>query len=163
MAGVVITADVAAVRMLRAARLRCSDAEPWRQIGEHMLRSVAENFEGGGRPDRWVPLKTETLIGRVGGARRAYKRSGALRAKAARYIADHKVLVQSGRLLRSVSYRAASNGCDVGTPVVYAATHQFGRSSGRGAPIPARPFLVMQDGDRSAAAQILERYIAGGM
>lgn len=162
-AGVSITSDTVATGMLRSAARRCQDAEPWRQIGEHMLRSVNANFEQGGRPEAWEALKTETLVGRLGGRRKAYKRSGELRAKAARYIAGHKVLIRSGRLMRSVTYHALRDGCDVGAPVVYAATHQFGRTSGRGAPIPARPFLVMQTADEATAAGILERYITRGL
>lgn len=156
MAGVTITASVEAGRALRAAAKRCTSAEPWRGVGEHMLRSTAQTFDAGGRPERWAPLTTATLIGSLG--RNAKKKRGGLRSWAQRKIAGRKILIQSGRLLRSITYHAQTHGVDVGTNLVYAATHQFGRGA-----IPARPFLVMQDGDTTEAARILERYITRGL
>lgn len=57
-----------------------------------------------------------------------------------------KPLVDTARLRNSVTTQAGASGFSFGTNVVYAGTHQFGRSSNRvfgksPGPIPARPFL----------------------
>lgn len=148
-------------RALRSVQHRVIDMTPaWQQVGEHLLGSIRDNFEAGGRPEPWQPLLETTLLRRAGGRRRAYtKRGDRLRAPAARKMARAKVLIDSARLMNSITYQAAPRHVDVGTNVIYGATHQFGRDSGRGAPIPARPFLVIQAEDEPVMSGILERYI----
>jgi len=139
------------------------------QIGEYMMGSVLKNFEEGGRPDPWAPLKGRTLLARAGGARKAIKKRGGLRKAAAKAIYGHKILIDSGRLRGSIHYLAGQSSVQIGSNLVYAATHQYGRrfTKARGSRsgsstwsnIPARPFLVMQEEDRSAVRDILHRYL----
>lgn len=149
-------------RAIQTAVTNCHDMRPaWAQVGEYMLGSVESNFDAEGRPDRWEPLKQKTLLAKAGGKRQATKRRGGFTARAQRIIGGNKILTASRRLRRSMTYEADSGGVSVGTNVEYAATHQFGRTSGRGAPIPARPFLVIQPEDEQEIGKILEQHIAG--
>jgi phage gpG-like protein len=61
-------------------------------------------------------------------------------------------LQKSGTLSRSFHLEATDERATVSTPVVYAATHQFGRTEGRGAPIVPRPFFPVVDGHLTPAA-----------
>jgi len=72
-------------------------------------------------------------------------------------------LQKSGTLSRSFHLDVTSSSATVGSPVIYAATHQFGRG-----PIPARPFFPVVDGKltpkaeekiRRAGERALERQI----
>jgi phage gpG-like protein len=56
--------------------------------------------------------------------------------------------------MNSHTARAGTTYAEVGTNVVYAATHQFGRGA-----IPARPFLMLQDEDRPAICDVLRDYM----
>lgn len=64
-------------------------------------------------------------------------------------------LQKSGTLARSFHLQVTSQAAKVSTPVIYAATHQFGRTEGRGAPIPARPFFPVLGGKLTPAAEQL--------
>ncbi|MGA3268065.1 MAG: phage virion morphogenesis protein [Verrucomicrobiota bacterium] len=62
-------------------------------------------------------------------------------------------LQKSGTLSRSFHLAVTDKNATVSNPCIYAATHQFGRTEGRGSPIPARPFFPVVDGkltDRAA-------------
>ncbi len=163
MAGAEITLTVECRRLLHdlgEARKRARDMTPaFQQIGEIMQASILQNFEAGGRPDAWAPLKGRTLLARAGGARKAIKKRGGLTAKAQKTIYGHKILIQSSILRNSIHYVASSDNVLIGTAVVYAATHQYGRTSGRGAPIPARPFLVVQPEDDREISRIVSDYL----
>jgi phage virion morphogenesis protein len=124
-AGVRIKVD--ARRLRRALREAGRDmGDAWAEIGQLILTSVIRNFDAGGRPQRWAPLK---------------HRSG-------------KPLIDTGRLRNSITARSDSDSAEVGTNVIYAATHQFGRGA-----IPARPFLVLQDEDEDEIGRIIGRHI----
>lgn len=62
-------------------------------------------------------------------------------------------LQKSGTLSRSFHLEVTSQHATVSNPVIYAATHQFGRTEGRGAPIPARPFFPVLDGKLTPKAE----------
>lgn len=72
-------------------------------IGASLVTSTQHRFERGQAPDGspWPP---------------------SIRALAT----GGKTLIESARLMRSITYRAAINGLEVGTNVIYAAIHQFG-------------------------------------
>ncbi len=127
-------------------------------IGNTLIDSFITNFEVGGRPP-WVPLSPKTL----------------------RKKRTKKILVETGRLRDSITYRLPRpNVLEIGTNVVYAAAHQFGlretitvrehvrRSRGRAvrvrahqrrANLPARPFIVIQDADLAEIRRLLERFL----
>lgn len=108
-------------RKLREAARRAGNLRgAWEVVGEIVLNSIRRNFDVGGRPTPWAPRST------LYPGRRA----------------NNKLLIDTGRLINSIAKRAANTYVEVGTNVIYAATHQFGRGS-----IPARPFLMVQAED----------------
>ena len=142
MAGVAIRVDAARLRrkLMRAAKHAEHMQQAWSDVGEVLLRSIRRNFADGGRPGKWPPSRR----GAAGNSkRRKGKRGG-------------KTLIDTGRLLNSITYRATSRFVDVGTNVIYAATHQFGRGA-----IPARPFIMINDDDREPINKIMARWILG--
>jgi phage gpG-like protein len=121
-----------AVTELRDAEARLGNMLPaWTEAGEIMLKSVAKNFEAGGRP-RWPATKG---------------RAAPLEA--------------SGKLHASTEAFPDQQGVTIASRLPYSATQQYGRQSGRGAPIPARPFIVCQREDEKAIAEVLSNYVTG--
>lgn len=89
---------------LREAMQRAADPRPmFDTIGASLVTSTVRRFETGTAPDSsvWPP------------SIRALAEGG-------------KTLVDSARLMRSITFVASSRGVEVGTNVVYAAIHQFG-------------------------------------
>jgi phage gpG-like protein len=66
-------------------------------------------------------------------------------------------LQKSGTLARSFHLEVTDKYAKVSNPTVYAATHQFGRTTGRGAPIPARPFFPVINGRLTPKAEEIIR------
>ena len=108
-------------------------------IGERLLNSARERFADEEAPDgsAWAPLSEGTL--------KAKQRNRG------------RILTRDGYLGGTLAYRADSTSVEIGSPLIYAGTHQFGAEQGaggvtsRGSPIPwgdipARPFLVDADG-----------------
>lgn len=92
--------------------------ELMRQIGAGMLVSVRRTFRDEGVPaGSWPRLSPNTV-----------------RTNPRIYGAGHKLLVRSGALLNSITYRVMTGAVEVGTSIRYAAVHQFGsRDYGYGA------------------------------
>ena len=165
MAGVTIrvTIDdsevVAALDRLAAAGRDLTPA--MRDVGEHLLNSARERFRTETAPDGtpWAPLTAAT--------RRRKERN------------KHRILTLEGHLSGGLDYRADSDSVEVGSPSIYAGTHQFGAPAGSfgetatGRPIPwgdipARPFLVDADGDlapddEAAIRDILLKHLTGAV
>lgn len=151
----------------RLARMRryAMDLQPaFREIGEELLLSVKRNFEEEGRPDRWKK------------SRRAAAENG-------------QTLSDKGTLRNSFTYRATGSRLVLGTAVQYAAAHHFGLDKPVTVPahrrlvktafgkplkfpvwaqvrahtfnpkITARPFLMIQENDRSNILRILQRHL----
>ncbi len=145
-------------------------------IAALVLASVQRNFEVGGRPSKWAPLKPSTLKKRKSGG--------------------GPLVVQgfAGGLLQSVHAESDATRAIVGTDKIYAAVHQFGAAKGsfgmglagsfrrkgimgsleRGGgwdlssqrplpwgDIPARPFLVLQAQDREDILETLAKFVLG--
>lgn len=86
------------------------------QIGASMLLSVRKTFRESGVPAHsWAPLSPNTI-----------------RSDPKKYGPGHKLLIDKGTLLNSITYRAQTGSVVVGTSLIYAAVHQFG-SRDRGA------------------------------
>ena len=108
------------------------------EIGGELLDTARQSFEDEAAPDGtpWTPLSAVTLLER--------EEKGFVRDDG-----TAQMLQRTRHLLRSIQVSDVTNtSVAVGTNVVYAATHQFGRDAkpGRGVPfagaaIPARPFL----------------------
>jgi phage virion morphogenesis protein len=101
------------------------------EIGGALETSTRVRFEDGDGPDgkRWTPSK----------------RGG-------------QTLVDTGRLLASITSNASRTSVEVGSNLIYAATHQFGRDA-----IPARPFLGLSVDDGREIEAIVEDYLRGAM
>lgn len=84
--------------------------ELMREIGASQLVSVRRTFREQGSPaNSWVPLSPNTI-------KRDPKRYGA----------GHKMLINKGTLLNSITYAVRGMGVVIGTVLKYAAVHQFG-------------------------------------
>lgn len=154
-------------RTLAELKKKAGDLRPlMKSIGEHMLRSVDDNFDAETDPDGrpWKPVRPETM------ARKRVK----------------KILHGMGRLRGSVNYRADARSVEIGTPVIYGAIHQLGGKTrphvirprrakalawlgGRhpvkkvdhpGSVIPARPYLGVGKRDRTAIGRIVKRHMS---
>ena len=155
-------------RDLKALVRRVSDLRPvLAEFGVHMVRSVEQTFQAGGRPAPWPP------------SIRALRQGGKTLIKTARLKNSIVASVTGPRTLR------------LGTNVVYAAVHQLGFAGNMTVPehvrrvtrafgrrlktptyatvrqhqrlvrIPARPFLVAQDEDLTVLQGMLERHVEG--
>ena len=123
-----------------------------RDIGEHLLNTTRERFVTQKTPAGvpWAPL-SETTRGR--------KRRN-----------KDKILTERGYLRGNLAFRAGRDSVEVGSPSLYAGTHQFGAKKGafgstsKGAPIPwgdipARPFLGLSDDDEAEIGRLVIDYL----
>lgn len=134
-----------------------------------LLLSVQQNFTAGGRPRNWTPLAASTLANRRGTSAR--------------------ILRDTGRLQNSITGRIENRRVIVGTNVVYARIHQEGgtvrvpeirarpgkvlrfvvggqvvyarRVSAHTVRIPARPYLLLQEGDKTYIRDAIGRHLKG--
>jgi phage gpG-like protein len=159
------------------------------QISGIMSDAVDENFAQQGRP-RWLGLAPSTLQARTGRelAKKpsGIHKTGAWSIKLGQRVARSGRLLQaSGRLAASIVPSHGATSATVGTNVVYAAIHQFGgttkphvieprfkkalafggifakRVNHPGSRIPARPFLMLTDGDERLIEEAMADYLRG--
>ena len=118
--------------------------EPLGDMGEHLLNTHLERWRRGVSPEGvpWEPLSEAYA------ARKRQKRPNA------------GLLVFDDILRGTLRYQVQSHSLDLGTDRPYGATHQFGRDEGRGAPIPARPFLGLAASDDDALLEILRDHLS---
>lgn len=99
--------------MVALGRFRLSlqeNEELMSQIGASMLLSVRRTFRDQGVPaGSWAPLSPNTI-----------------KSNPKKYGAGHKLLIDKGTLLNSITYQVASGSVVIGTSLVYAPVHQFG-------------------------------------
>lgn len=120
-------------RKLRRAQHRARHLGPaFRMIGREAIKSIRKNFTASGRPKKWPRRKP-------GSGR-------------------HKLLLLSRSLRESIKAQVFGDGVEIGSELVYAATHQYGRDA-----IPARPYLLVQEEDEATFATIIEKYIVGDL
>ncbi|MEJ0012794.1 MAG: phage virion morphogenesis protein [Bauldia sp.] len=161
MAGAGITIDVGGyertLASLGALVGRVEHPRPmWDAIGGSLVVSTQRRFEAGRAPDGsvWPP------------SIRALAENG-------------KTLIDTARLMQSITHNATDDGVEVGTNVLYAAIHQFGGVvRAKNAPklrfrllgvwhsadqvtIPARPFLGLDQDDEGEIVAIAEDFVAG--
>lgn len=151
---------------------RISDMSPvMHDIGETIVERTKQRFAGSKAPDGtpWAPNAPATIeayLRKFGGTRR---KDGSLSKRGQRMAADKKPLIGETKSLSStIYYTASTRSVTIGSPMRYAAIHQFGGQAGRGhkAPIPQRPFLpINQSGqwigneDRQAVLQLVADYL----
>lgn len=163
--------EAALDRLARAAR----DLRPvMRDIGGLLEKETDDNFRAQGRP-HWKPLSQATILNRLMGKTKdgkskgiasVLRKDGDLRASARRKLEGGLAILQDTGVLRgsirvysdksSVTIGAARVMTKAGSPLEYAAIHQFGGMAGRNRKvrIPARPFLpVDRDGNLSPEAE----------
>lgn len=160
MSGVSIKVDgsEAALEALGAMIARAKNTRGlFDEIGASLVVSTQRRFEDGRAPDGspWPP------------SFRALAEGG-------------KTLVDTARLMQSITHVASDGGVEVGTNVLYAATHQLGATirpvnakalafkiGGREifaqeVTIPARPFLGLDDDDETEILAIAGDWIGAG-
>ncbi|KFE96080.1 phage virion morphogenesis protein [Vibrio parahaemolyticus] len=118
-------------------------------IGEELLISHDQRFRDQKSPDGapWAPLSETTK---------------SLKAKNV-----DTILVLNGVLSGTLNYQASSDNLLFGSPLEYAATHQFGRTTTANSmipnkAIPARPFLGVDENDREMILETLSDYLLNG-
>jgi len=141
-----------AMRELRRLAREIEDATPiLAEIGELLVQRTKERFAAQRAPDGtpWAPLAARTI-----------ERKGHARA----------LLGESGRLSHEIVYQVSKDRLEVGSPLVYAAVHQFGARKGqfgtskKGRPIPwgdipARPFLGISREDEADIVAIIREHL----
>lgn len=120
----------------------------WSSVGMYVQKqTIKERFDKEQTPDgqKWKPLAPATIKHRM----KRHKKG------------NMKILQDTGELRRSVKYEADTHSVKVGSNLIYARTHQFGRDK-----IPARPFLGVTDNEKqhitSMFTQYLKRNVFGG-
>lgn len=133
MGGVSLQIDQQGVADMNAAinRLasRVSNMTPaFKAIGQHLLRTIDQRFDAEVSPagDKWADISEYTKRKKLG------------------TFGQDKILTETGRLRRSITYLADRERLQVGTNVSYGKKHQLGAWGGsinRISSLPARPFL----------------------
>lgn len=117
---------------------RLSDLSPaLDRAGEIMHASIMDNFASQGRPQGWEKLKPETV-----------ERKG-----------RDTILLETGRLMGSISCRTSVDSLRITAGVPYAQPLQYGAGL---AGLPARPFLIFQGGDITTIVSLIGSYITTG-
>lgn len=125
---------------LRALLSRLGNLQPFfADVGETLLNSTRERFQTQTAPDGspWAALSPRYA------ARKPRNRD--------------KILTLRGYLRGTLTMLADAESLRVGSPLIYAASHQFGRPEIH---LPARPFLGLSDADRDALLDAIADYLA---
>ena len=133
--------DRQAVRALADLRRRGGSMAPaLRSIAELLLNSTRARFDAQASPagEPWAPLKPRAL------ARKKRNRD--------------KILTEEGRLRGTLAYRVGDDWVEVGSPLIYGATHQHGRG-----PIPARPYLGLSAEDAADVREEILDFVRGAL
>ncbi len=142
--------DQAVQSALKALAKRATNLQPvMKEISERMHEDAVERFGKGTGPDgvKWKANSAATmqvLSDRLGDGYR--KKNGTLNSKGHEWLAEKKVLVDTGKLSGDWARIEDSNSFTLTNTRPYAAIHQFGGQAGRGhkTKIDARPFLPIR-------------------
>lgn len=172
--------DTAVQTMLNGIARRLGDMTPAMQdLGEALAEGTKQRFAVGADWDGtpWMPNTQTTVLNYLGRTKGNFKKDGQLSKKGTARLMGKEPLTGETRSLRStIFYQASASSVTIGSPMIYAATQQFGALRGafgrtsRNAPIPwgnipPRPFLPMRrDGSMPSAAvhlvyAILQEYL----
>lgn len=144
-------------------------------FGQYMKGSILKNFQAGGRPDPWAPLKLGTLSGWAVSKKSFTNKKGLLTTAGQQALAGRRPLIDTSLLMNSTFYTVVNGGVQVSSQrsgksgVNIAAVQQFGAAippifakpgsalfwpgaahpvkSTKGGVIPPRPFMLFQDED----------------
>lgn len=149
--GITVKVDDRQVQELLQAMLkRMGSLRPAMEaIGETLVSATHDRFEKTESPEgkKWKPVSP------------AYAE---WKEKIGKDPAHILRLKTASGLLGSINYRATDSKVTVGTNVVYAAIHQFGGPTKRGATMPARPYLGVSDDDLREIREMLQEYLMTG-
>lgn len=126
------------------------------RAGKKMVASIQTNFTQQGRPEKWSPLKPQTLKGR---RRRAATIDTGGKGKRR---GSRRILIDTGWLISSIRYVQFLNGVAAGTSVKQAKRQQFGYPGGKGrgrSKTPARPYVMLQPEDVIDISDIFSRHV----
>ncbi|MFZ1827426.1 MAG: phage virion morphogenesis protein [Candidatus Competibacteraceae bacterium] len=126
---------------LAALQAKLSDLTPvFQDLGEALLNSTRERFRSQTDPDGspWARLSP---------GYQSHKKKNA-----------DLVLTLNGYLRGTLNYRAGKESLAIGTPLIYGATHQFGRPEKN---IPARPFLGLSADDTAMIQDAMVEWLRG--
>ncbi|WP_119352930.1 phage virion morphogenesis protein [Azohydromonas sediminis] len=161
---------------LQRIQRRISDISPvMRDIGELLAERAKQRFATSTGPDgqQWAPNAPATIAAWLAAYGGNFKKRGGLTKQGAARAASKKPLVGESRALSTtIYYQAGGDSVTIGSPMVYAAIHQFGGQAGRGrrVTIPPRPFLPITasgqwlgDADRAAVLDIIGDALRGAL
>lgn len=164
--------DSAAQAVLDQLAQRATNLRPaLLEIGEDLTAITKDAFKTSTSPwgERWAPNTEATILAHLAKFSGSYsKRTGRITAAGSRRTINKKPLIGETRSLSTTIYsRVDGNTLTVGSPMLYAAIHQFGGPAGKGkkVEIPARPFLPADDAGglapvaQAAVMDVLERYL----
>lgn len=126
---------------LQQLQAKLGDLRPvFQDLGEALLNSTRARFSSQTAPDgtRWATLSP---------GYQAHKKKNA-----------NLILTLNGYLRGTLNYQAGKDTLRIGTPLIYGATHQFGRAEKN---IPARPFLGLADDDLTLIQDALHEWLRG--
>jgi phage virion morphogenesis protein len=143
-------------------------------IGEYLVQSTRQRFQDGVAPDGtpWAPNSASTYLGYLDKFGSSYsKKTGRLTKHGANRAAGKKPLIgETKQLSTKIFPRATAHSVEVGSPLEYAATQQFGAKKGSftggqtpWGDIPARPFLGLSEEDKAMVLDILQEHLEGGL
>lgn len=120
-------------------------------IGEEWVGMVKASFSTSTSPfgDKWAPNAEATYSAHLARFAGSYsKKTGKLTATGGRRIMNKKPLIGETRALSTTIYsQVDGNTLTIGSPMGYAAIHQFGGKAGRSkkVSIPSRKFMPIDD------------------
>jgi len=120
-------------------------------IGEAWIGLVKASFATSTSPfgDKWAPNAAATYSAHLARFSGSYsKKTGKLTATGGRRVLNKKPLIGETRALSTQIYKQVDgNTLTIGSPMAYAAIHQFGGNAGKGkkVSIPSRKFMPIDD------------------
>ena len=137
------------------------------EIGEDLVESTKRRFATATAPDGspWAANSQVTVERYLGIFKNSYKKDGSLsKAGQARSTGKKPLTGESKDLAKTINYQVrGATGVSIGSPVVYAAMHQFGGTKGQfphlWGNIPARPFLGVSTEDKANILDIIGTYL----
>lgn len=139
------------------------------QLGELLVETTKQRFETSTAPDGtpWAPNAESTYLKLLDRYTSSYGKTGKVSKGGASRAAGKKPLIgETKALSTTINYRAGSDFVEIGSPMEYAAVHQFGAAArsftGGKTPwgdIPARPFLGLSRADEATIVDVTQRHL----
>lgn len=132
-------------------------------IGAEIESQTRKRFETETDPTgkRWQADTAATILRKLGGSRRVYKKRGGVRKGVAESMHRLRILQDQGYLVDSIQFIVhGGRDVEIGSNLVYAAIHQFGGADAGMPQIPARPYLGLSAGDQADLLRIINGYLA---